>query len=171
MPRTPSATRDAAQPRAQHPAKATRAPLRLLLAAGLMLSLAACVTNVRQHGYLPAQEELDEIVIGVDSRETVADLVGSPTTAGLLSGGDFYYVGDVVQTRGWQKPEIVAREIVAITFDEAGVVNNITRYGLEDGRVVPIVRRVTETADGDIGFIRQLFGNIGGIDTGAFFDQ
>lgn len=140
----------------------------LLLAA---LALGACVAQVRNHGYLPSDAQLSEIVIGVDSRETVSDLVGSPTTAGVLSGGNFYYVGDTTRTIAWRAPEVVQREIVEITFDEAGVAQNITRYGLEDGRVVPITRRVTETTDGDIGFIRRLFGNIGGIDAGSVLDQ
>ena len=55
-------------------------------------------------------------------------------------------------------------------FDADGVVRNITRYGLEDGRVVALTRRVTVTGDGDIGFIRQLFGNIGGINLGGIGD-
>jgi len=143
---------------------------RGLLGLGLAIALTGCVSQERNHGYLPSDAELADIVVGVDSRDTVADLVGSPTTARVLSAGNFYYVGDTVRTTAWRKPEVIERQIVAITFDEAGVVNNITRYGLEDGRVVPLVRRVTETTDGDVSFIRQLFGNVGGIDTGGFFD-
>ena len=58
---------------------------------------------------------------------------------------------------------MVDRQVLAISFSPEGVVNNIERYGLQDGQVVPISRRVTESADGDIGFIRKLFGNIGRI--------
>lgn len=143
---------------------------RGLVLAGLVTLLTACVAQIRQHGYLPTDAELAEIVVGVDSRETVADLIGSPTTAGVLSGGNFYYVGDTTRTIGWRKPKVIERQIVAVTFDEAGIVSNIVRYGLEDGRVVPLVRRVTETTDGDISFIRKLFGNVGGIDAGGFFE-
>ena len=136
---------------------------------GASLVLAGCSEQIRNHGYLPSDEELSEIIVGIDTRDSVAETIGSPTTAGVLSGGDFYYVGDRVRHFGWQKPQIVERQIVAVTFDAAGVVQNIVRYGLEDGRVVPLVRRVTETSDGDINFLRQLFGNIGGLDTGSFF--
>ena len=37
------------------------------------------------------------------------------------------------------------REIVAITFDDSGVVRNIERFGLEDGNVVALSRRVTDS--------------------------
>jgi hypothetical protein len=43
------------------------------------------------------------------------------------------------------------------------VVENIARFGLEDGKVVEISRRVTETNIKGIGLIRQLLGNIGQI--------
>ena len=148
---------------------ARRGPRHLTLAAlvASTLVLSACAAQFRNHGYLPSEEELSEILVGIDTRDSVADTIGSPTTAGVLDGGDFYYVGDTVRTFGWQKPEVIEREIVAISFDEAGVVQNIVRYGLDDGQVVPIVKRVTQTSDGDISFLRKLFGNIGGIDLGG----
>ncbi|WP_425038827.1 outer membrane protein assembly factor BamE [Primorskyibacter sp. S187A] len=130
-----------------------------------MLATAGCTESIRNHGYLPGEEDLANVVVGLDTRDTVAETLGPPTTAGILSGGNFYYVGDKVRSYAWQAPKIIEREIVAVTFDQAGVVENVTRYGLEDGRVVPIVRRVTETSDGDISFIRKLFGNIGGLST------
>lgn len=157
-------------PRRTSITRSVRGAVRTAVFVGLLVGLSACVSQTRNHGYLPSEQDLSEIVIGVDSRETVADLVGTPTTAGVLSAGNFYYVGDTTVTRGWRAPKIVDRQIVAITFDEAGIVQNVTRYGLEDGRVVPIVRRVTESTDGDISFVRRLFGNVGGIDTGGLFD-
>ncbi|MDP4991044.1 MAG: outer membrane protein assembly factor BamE, partial [Marivita lacus] len=70
----------------------------------------------------------------------------------------------------WQAPAVVDREILAITFDSNGVVENIERYGLQDGQVVPLARRITRSGDGDISFIRKLFGNIGGFNAADFFN-
>ncbi|MCH2165044.1 MAG: outer membrane protein assembly factor BamE [Marinovum sp.] len=147
----------------------TWAPRALLLAGAIALS--ACVAQFRNHGYLPSEEELAEVLVGIDTRDTVEETIGAPSTAGVLSGGNFYYVGDTVRTFAWQAPEVVEREIVAITFDDAGVVQNIVRYGLEDGKVVPLVQRVTETSDGDISFLRKLFGNVGGLDLSSAFNN
>jgi len=71
----------------------------------------------------------------------------------------------------WQAPEEINREVLAVSFDPDGVVDNITRYGLEDGNVVPLTRRVTKTTDGELSFIRKLFGNIGGISLDQFTQQ
>jgi outer membrane protein assembly factor BamE (lipoprotein component of BamABCDE complex) len=89
---------------------------------------------------------------------------------GTLNESGFYYIESDVRHFAWQRPEVVDREVLAITFDADGVVENIERYGLEDGQVVPLTRRITRSGDGDISFIRKLFGNIGGINAADFFN-
>ncbi|MCC1494402.1 outer membrane protein assembly factor BamE [Cognatishimia sp. F0-27] len=140
--------------------------MALVVALGVTLATGACTAQYRSHGWMPSEEDLQQIVPGIDTRESVEDLVGVPTTSGVLNDSGYYYIQSDTRQFAWQRTEVVDRRILAITFDEAGVVQNIATYGLEDGRVVPLTRRVTETSDGDIGFIRKLFGNIGGINAG-----
>ena len=128
----------------------------------LALTLTACTAMVRTHGYVPAEEDLQQIVPGIDTRASVEELVGVPSTAGVLRDSGFYYIESQIRTFAWQAPEVIDRTVVEIAFDPAGVVTGITTYGLEDGQVVPLTRRVTKSGDGDISFIRKLFGNIGG---------
>jgi hypothetical protein len=56
---------------------------------------------------------------------------------------------------------VVDRELVAISFDSGGVVRNIERFGLQDGRVIALERRVTESGINSESFLRQLLGNVG----------
>jgi outer membrane protein assembly factor BamE (lipoprotein component of BamABCDE complex) len=135
-----------------------------LSVAGLaIVVLGGCAAQVRQHGYVPEEADLQQIVPGVDTRATVEDLVGVPTSAGVLNDSGFYYIQSQVRHYGWNRPEVIDREVVAVSFDSAGVVENITTYGWEDGKVVALNRRVTKSGDGEISFIRKLFGNIGGL--------
>lgn len=144
--------------------------LRIGLGALFIVALSACTAQYRTHGYVPSEDELQQIVPGVDTRGTVEDLIGVPSTSGTLNDSGFYYIESDVRHFAWRRPEVVDREVLAITFDSAGVVENIERYGLQDGQVVPLARRITRSGDGDIGFIRKLFGNIGGINAGQFFN-
>ncbi|MBY6161661.1 outer membrane protein assembly factor BamE [Mameliella alba] len=137
--------------------------IKALIAVIMMVALSACAAQYRTHGYLPSEEDLQQIVAGVDTKASVEDLIGVPNAAGVLNGSGYYYIETQVRHFAYQKPKVVERTIVAITFDENDVVTNITTYGLDDGRVVAINRRVTQTTDGDISFIRKLFGNVGGI--------
>ncbi len=126
-----------------------------------VVSLAACVERIRAHGYVPDEEDLTQITVGVDTRDTVNDVLGAPSTSGVADSSGYYYVRSSFRHFGPLAPRVVEREIVAITFDDSGVVQNIERYGLEDGRAVVLSRRVTDIESSNTGILRQLLRNIG----------
>ncbi|SNS73906.1 outer membrane protein assembly factor BamE [Tropicimonas sediminicola] len=138
------------------------------LCAGTVLSVAtACSPIYRDHGYAPSDEELSEVVVGVDTRDSVAETVGTPSSAGVLNNSGYYYVSQRMRTFGYQETEIVDRQIVAISFDSNGVVTNVERFGLQDGKVVALSRRVTDSNIQGLGFLAQLLGNVGRFDIGS----
>ncbi|QPM89466.1 outer membrane protein assembly factor BamE [Pseudooceanicola algae] len=135
-----------------------------LVACVALIGLSACVARYRNHGYIPDEATLSQVTVGVDTRETVEAVVGSPTTSGVENNGDFYYVRSRVREYGPNRPEIITREVLALSFNEAGILSNVESYGLEDGNLVVLTRRVTDSSTGDNTFIRQLLGNLGQID-------
>ena len=139
---------------------------RYIAVAAVTVSLTACAATFTNHGYIPPQEDLDLLVVGVDTKSSVEDSVGSPSSGGVLNDGGYYYVRSRIRSFGPTAPKVVERQVLAISFDTAGVVTNIERFGLEDGNVVPIARRVTESAVSNKTFLRQLLGNIGRIAPG-----
>lgn len=130
-----------------------------VLAAGL----AACTPLQTNHGYVPSDEDLANILVGVDTRDTVAEVIGAPTSSGVLTEGAYYYVAQTKQAVGPRAPRVISREVVAISFDTSGVVSNVERFGLEDGEVVALSRRVTDSNVQGVSFLRQLLGNVGRI--------
>ena len=137
---------------------------RLLMAA-LIALLMACTPSFSRHGYVPETKDLERITVGKDTRETVAVLIGRPSTSGLLNDVGWFYVQSTWKQRGPAALTETDRQVVAITFDENGTVANIERFGLEKGQVVALSRRITKDNVASAGFLRQLFGNIGGIST------
>ena len=126
----------------------------------LILALTSC-TQFRNHGYAPSDADLANIVVGTDTRETVATLVGHPGASGLLEDSNWFYVESRFRHFAFQAPKEIEREVVAISFDTGGRVANIERFGLEQGRVVTLSRRVTATSKVKIPLLRRLFGNLG----------
>ncbi|TRD18944.1 outer membrane protein assembly factor BamE [Palleronia caenipelagi] len=135
--------------------------LRLLVLAGAALILAACATVYQTHGYAPPANELAAIEVGRSTQTDVAELVGRPTTEGIIDDRGWYYVESLFRRDDYRRGEEIYRQVVAISFSEAGVVSNVERFGLKDGRVVPISRRVTEANVQGVSFLRQLFQSIG----------
>lgn len=140
---------------------------RALGGAALALALGGCAAQFQNHGYIPPQEDLDQIIVGVDTKATVEDSVGVPSSAGVLDSSGYYYVRSRKRSFAFFAPREIEREVLAISFDTAGVVQNIERFGLERGQVVPISRRVTTSGVTNSTFLRQLLGNIGRFSPGA----
>ena len=145
-----------------------RGALAIALGAGLMA--AACAPVYRNHGYIPTDEDLAQVRVGNSTREDVAASIGRPSSAGVLEGSGWYYVGSRWKHLGARAPEEIDRQVVAISFDGKGVVRNVERFGLEQGRVVTLSRRVTETNIRGIGLVRQLLGSIGRVSADQLLD-
>ena len=58
---------------------------------------------------------------------------------------------------------------MAISFDQAGTVTNVQRFGLEQGRIVVLSQRVTDTGVSSASVLRQLFARIGRFNPGQMF--
>jgi outer membrane protein assembly factor BamE (lipoprotein component of BamABCDE complex) len=135
--------------------------LRMVMLGLMIAVIAACSPVYRNHGYVPNEDELAQIEVGKDTRETLAPLIGRPSAAALLNDEGWYYVQSRWKHSGVRPPKEIDRQVVAITFDKEGVVENVERFGLENGKVVALSRRVTESNIKGISFLRQLLGSLG----------
>ncbi len=149
----------------------TRRRVIALALAVPLLAAAGCTRMYRNHGYLPAEDELAQVVVGQTRRDELEYLIGQPGSQGLLTGAGWYYVGSRWESFGARPPREVERQVVAISFDQNDTVSNIERFGLERGRVVTLSRRVTDTGVVDTGLLRQLLGNLGRFNPGDFLGK
>ncbi len=130
--------------------------------------VSACSAQYQNHGYVPTETEMTELIVGVDTRATVDDVVGPPSTSGILGGGDYYYIRSRVKSFGMFRPKEIERQVLAISFNQDDTIANIERFGLERGRIVPLSRRVTDSSVVGNGFLRQMLGNFGKLNPGNF---
>jgi outer membrane protein assembly factor BamE (lipoprotein component of BamABCDE complex) len=150
---------------------ASQASRRRCLMLALVASVAACSPVYRNHGYVPSEAELALVEVGVDTRDTVGEKIGRPATSALLNDEGWFYVQSRYKHLGPREPQEIDRQVLVVTFSEAGVVENIGRYGLEDGKVVEISRRVTETNVKGLGLIQQLLSNFGRLSAGQLLGE
>ena len=125
---------------------------------------AGCSPTVQVHGYVPPESDIARIRPGFDDAGTVEEILGRPSSGGVLRDSAWYYVQSVVQNYTWHAPKVVDRTVLAVNFDERGVVRDIRRYGLEDGRIIDLETRTTETGGRELGVLEQLFGNLLNLD-------
>lgn len=127
----------------------------------LLVGVSACAATFSNHGYAPTDDELENVIVGVDSRSSVEESVGRPSSTGMLRDDGWYYTSRRIRHFAYKEDEVIDRQLVAISFNKGGTVTNIERFTLEDGRVVALNRRVTASGIKGISFIRQMLGNFG----------
>jgi outer membrane protein assembly factor BamE (lipoprotein component of BamABCDE complex) len=125
------------------------------------LLIAGCSTTVDQRGNLPDEAKLELIRPGITSKETVSQLLGTPSSTSTFDSRTWYYISRRTEQFAFFKPDLLDQQVVTVTFDENGVVQDVTRRGMEDRREVSMVTRVTPTPGRELGFMEQLVGNLG----------
>lgn len=136
--------------------------VRLIIIA-TVLAVAGCATLEDSSGYMPPAEDVAEVTVGLDTKDTVRVLLGPPGTTGVLQQDAWYYVASDYERFLWRAPVEVNREVLVVSYADNGVVQNLERFGLEDGRVVVLSRRVTSSSVAEISILRQIFSNIGNL--------
>jgi len=133
--------------------------LQSIAAVAVLLAVASCSPVFTYHGFVPTEEDLGEIEVGLDTRSSVASIIGKPGASGLLEESGWYYVRSEFEHAPVRGPQEIDRQVVAISFDEANMVTNVERFGLERGQVVVLSRRVTDSNIEGVSFLGQLFGS------------
>jgi outer membrane protein assembly factor BamE (lipoprotein component of BamABCDE complex) len=123
--------------------------------------LSACNPNLRTHGFRYVDGEVPEIVPGEDTEATLLSRLGSPSTRGVFETNTWYYISSTNEELAYLRPDTRERLIVAVTFDDDGVVQSVDELTLADGRRVAYVDRETPTRGRELTFLEQLLGNVG----------
>jgi outer membrane protein assembly factor BamE (lipoprotein component of BamABCDE complex) len=146
--------------------KALRPPAILVLTLGL--AAVGCAPTTQVHGYVPPSADVARIRPGVDTVATVEEILGLPTSTGLLRDSAWFYVQSVFESYTYNPPRVVDRTVLVVNFNPDGVVTGVERFGVEDGRIVNLTARTTETGGRQLGVLEQIFGNILNLDAEAF---
>lgn len=112
-------------------------------------------------------QQVAEIVPGVQTRSDVAALLGTPSATAPFGDDAWFYVSSVTRNRVGRVPSVEQQTVVAVRFDERGVVREVKTLGLEDAAEIDPVDRVTPTPGTERSFLQLLLGNIGRFGGGA----
>ena len=134
--------------------------LRVFVFSLLTCLFISCTTNIKNHGYIPSKSDLDTLVIGKDSKDSVSKKIGLPATAGLE--GSFYYVRSTFNAPGFRSAQLIDRTVVLLSFDKRNFLRNIETFSVDKKTVVRLDYRVTETGLENKNIFQQIVGSIGG---------
>jgi outer membrane protein assembly factor BamE (lipoprotein component of BamABCDE complex) len=142
------------------PAFHSRTLRRLMLGAALA-ALASCTNPVDQHGNLPEADKLSQIKPGTTDKATVTQLLGSPSSVEAFDGNTWLYISQKKRPIALRPPELLDQEVVAIQFDDNGVVRDVAHRTLADREAVVPNPNATPAPGREFTFLEQLVGNFG----------
>ena len=134
--------------------------LRILIVSLPVSLFISCTTNIKNYGYIPTKSELETLVIGKDSKDSVSKKIGLPATAGLE--GAFYYVRSTFNEPGLRSAQLIHRTVVLLSFDKSNLLRNVETFSVDKKTVVRLDYRVTETGLENKNIFQQIVGSIGG---------
>jgi outer membrane protein assembly factor BamE (lipoprotein component of BamABCDE complex) len=126
-----------------------------------------CTPVVNQRGYLPDPIGEAAIRVGSDTKASVQDRLGDPSTQATFGGDSWYYISSVEKQVSFFDPRVQNRSILAVHFDKDGKVQNIRHYGLKDGNVVAFETRETPAKGRELTFLQQLLNATPGVPIGS----
>jgi len=136
-------------------------------AVAVAAALSACAPIKDVRGYVPDAEKVADIKIGQDTKETVQQKLGTPSSSASFGDPTWYYISIEQERYAFFNPDVTKREILAVQFADNGKVAELRNYGIEDGQVIALVDRETPSRGKELSFLQQVFGNIGGPSTSA----
>ena len=122
--------------------------------------LLSCTTNIKNHGYIPSKSDLETLVIGKDTKQSISKKIGLPATSGLE--GAYYYVRSTFNAPGFKSAQLVDRTVVVLSFDRRSKLKNIETFNVDNGNFVRLDYRVTETGLDNKNILQQIIGSISG---------
>ncbi len=129
-----------------------------LLTAGL---LAGCTTSEQIRGFFVDEELFEAVTPGIDNVNSVRRMLGNPSASGTFDPGVWYYVSTYTKKKSFFHEKASKHDVLAITFDGKGIVEDTKRYSLADTRSINVRKDTTPTRGKKLGFFEQIFGNIG----------
>jgi outer membrane protein assembly factor BamE (lipoprotein component of BamABCDE complex) len=141
---------------------------QMLVALGMLTLLGGCSSSVNVfrapetlHGNRVDEYRLAELVPGTSTQADVTALIGSPTAKASFDPNTWLYVSEVTRTRIAQTPGVSNQAVVALSFDNGGVLRGIKKLDTADALPTTIVARATPAPGTSASFLQQLFGNVG----------
>lgn len=129
--------------------------------AASVLTLAGCADPPDQRGNLPDTQALAQIKPGVTDKATVTRLLGSPSSIAEFNADTWYYISQRTKSVAFFKPELLDQQVVAVDFNQDGLVRDVRHRGMEDRQIVAPNPNATPAPGREFSFIEQLLGNFG----------
>tara|TARA_B100000989_G_scaffold272794_1_gene230469 strand:- start:412 stop:873 length:462 start_codon:yes stop_codon:yes gene_type:complete len=123
--------------------------------------LTSCINKKIISGQVPDPLLVTTLKVGIDDKNMVEKMLGSPSFEGNLGDNSFYYVGSLSKKIAFLDPKLIDQKIIQLEFDKLNKLKNVYFYNAEDRDNIEMSEKSTVVAARKIGFLEQLFSGMG----------
>ena len=131
----------------------------MLIFSGLLLVQCAPMRAVR--GNFVEVEQIKPLKAGSSTKADVSAALGTPSTTDPFNPRTWIYIGEKTKQRAFFAPEIEARQIIVVKFNEQDILEKIEQRNDKTGKITVMAERKTPTAGHKMNALQQMIGNIG----------
>jgi len=128
----------------------------------LAVLCASCTAVVNSRGYLADPATINSIAVGQDTKISVSQRLGNPSTQASFDNEVWYYISSREEQVAFFTPRVTERNVLAVEFNGEGKVEDVRRYELKDGRIVAFVTRETPTKGKELTILQQMLNAVPG---------
>ena len=126
----------------------------------LCLMLSACaVSRVYTRGNLPDPGRVSELIPGETTGDDIRNSLGSPSSVNTFGNETWYYISEKVEIVAFLSPKVLERNILIIEFNPKRQMTQVVTLGLDAGRELAHVERITPTFGQELTVLDQIIGN------------
>ncbi len=141
--------------------------MRKMVLALTAIFVMGCTPVTNNRGYLADPAAESAIGVGKDTKTSVQQRLGFPSTEATFNADAWYYISSIEKEIAFFRPTVQSRAILAVYFDKEGKVTDVKHYSLRDGHVVAFETRETPTKGKELTFLQQLFNATPGVPLGG----
>ena len=110
---------------------------------------------------------LKELTPGTSTQADATALLGSPTAKATFDDNTWIYIGEITRPQIARTNTVMSQEVVVLSFNDQGVLQNVKRMNQKDSLPVSVVARATPSPGSNASFLQQLLGNVGRFNPGG----
>ena len=136
---------------------------KLLFTAAIVIGLgvSGCTIERQPRGFVFDKDITEGVLEGLDNKTSIQITMGNPSLRSTFDDDVWYYMYELTRRRSFFKAHAIERNIMAIYFDDDGVVMEKRNYSLADARNIKPRKDTTPTRGKKLGIFEQIFSNIG----------
>jgi len=115
----------------------------------------------QMRGNMVDADAMKQLVPGTTTRKDVVALMGSPTAKATFDDSTWLYIAEVTKPVIGGTQTVLDQQVVALTFDDKGILRNVATKTADDGKSVSMASGATPSPGSEATFMQQLLGNVG----------